>query len=161
MNGKCLAEGRWDKLGVWASMACAVHCLIAPLLFLAIPAFAGVWAHPASHWLMALCVIPLACLALRRGYRIHRSRWVAGLAVVGVVCILVGCVLPVTASAKATEEEAGGCTNCCPQVVTDEDGGKHLGLPPAAMATILGSALLVAGHIGNLRCCRHCARLGA
>ena len=53
-------KGRWDRLGIAASTACTIHCLVAPLLFLFLPRLADVWAHPASHALVALFVLPMA-----------------------------------------------------------------------------------------------------
>ena len=164
----------WDRLGVGASIACAVHCMVAPLLFLAAPTFAGIWAHPSSHALIALLVVPLAGTVLFRGYRLHGRKWVAATALAGVACILVGSALPFLGDeepvradsasegvvAAGTEEAAEPvelfCDNCCPQLVEDENGETTLGWPPASIATVLGSMLLVACHLGNLVACRCC-----
>ena len=170
---------RWDQIGVWASAACSVHCLATPLLFLAMPTFAGVWAHPGAHLSMALLVVPLAAKTLIGGYRVHRRQWVAGTALGGIALILVGCLLPFIegepvlghATSEVAEEcNAGGdsaeespaagseacCSHCCPQIVEDPAGGWRLQLPLASLVTIAGSLLLVTGHIGNLVCRRCC-----
>ena len=151
------AHGRWDRFGVWASVLCAIHCLIAPLLFLAVPTFAGIWAHPSSHALIALFVLPLAGTVLLQGYRVHRKLWVAGAAVLGAGCVVAGCVLPFLGGPpEAAAAVASGCEGCCPQLVQEVDGGWSLELPPASVVTVLGSALLVASHLGNLVHCRCC-----
>lgn len=153
-----LKLGRWDRLGVWASVACAVHCLVAPLIFLAIPAFSGIWAHPGSHALMAALVLPLACIVLLRGYRVHQKRWIGALATVGVGCIMVGCALPLLGGdAAAAESSAGACASCCPQIITEEDGGTSIGWPSASIVTVAGSVLLAVCHFGNIACRRCCA----
>lgn len=156
---------RWDKVGSWASSLCALHCLLSPLVFLAMPAFAKFWAHPASHALMALLVVPLALTVVLQGYRKHHRKWVLSAAIIGIVCILTGSTLPyvgdgsssanIVAAAENSEAE-GACLECCPAVVTDEDGSSQLHLPPAGMATIIGSGFLIVAHLGNRRRCIKC-----
>lgn len=150
--------GRWDRVGIVASIACIVHCLAAPLLFLAAPKVAGVWAHPSSHAIVAVLALPLAGMVLFRGYRVHRSSWVAGAAALGAVLILVGSVLPFLGSVG--ESSGAGCAECCPQLIEDGAGGVRIGWPAASVVTVLGSLLLVGCHVGNLACCR-CCRPGA
>jgi len=153
-------NGRWDRMGVCASILCAVHCAVAPLLFLAVPTFAGIWAHPSSHALIAMLVLPLAGTVVLRGYRVHRRRWVAASAALGGMCIVVGSCLPFVSEVEPNPETEA-CMSCCPQIVADEDGEATLGLPPASIATILGSLLLIAGHLGNLVGCRCCGSSGS
>lgn len=145
---------RWDRLGIWASAACAVHCFAAPLLFLLVPTLAGIWAHPASHVLIALLVLPLAGTVLLRGYRVHRRRWILTTTVLGGLAILVGCVLPYVSFGEVAS--AASHTECCPHVAADAQGGLGFRLPPASIVTILGSVLLVVSHAGNLICGRRC-----
>lgn len=52
-----------DRFGVLASVLCAIHCAVTPFLFLILPSFGRVWAHPASHWGIALFVGPVAATA--------------------------------------------------------------------------------------------------
>ncbi len=156
---------RWDKVGSWASSLCALHCLLSPLVFLAMPAFAKFWAHPASHALMAMLVVPLAMTVVLQGYRKHHRKWVLSAALAGIVCILTGSALPyvggssssanIVAAAETSEAE-GACLECCPAVVTDEEGSSQLHLPPAGMATIIGSGFLIVAHLGNRRRCVKC-----
>lgn len=151
------ANHRWDRLGYWASSACAVHCLAAPFLFLLLPSFAKVWAHPSSHALMALAVVPLALTVVVKGYQKHRNRWVLGAAVGGIVCVLVGSALPYLPGGEVAAASADqNCDSCCPTLVVDEAGSTRMKFPPASIVTVLGSALLVGAHFGNLSCCRSC-----
>jgi hypothetical protein len=98
----------WDRIGIFASGACAVHCLIAPFLFLLMPAFAEIWAHPASHLVIAVVVLPAAATVLLRGYRKHRRHWILGATSLGVLAILVGCALPYLGSVDALLHGAAG-----------------------------------------------------
>ncbi len=137
-----------------ASVFCAIHCAIAPVLLIAAPTLGGMWTHPLSHLAIAAIVLPVAGLALRTGLRTHGRRWVAGLGGVGIVLVLVGAVLP-----YLTTPEAGAtcCDQCCPSLVVDEaTGEKTLNIPPASIVTLLGGIALVTAHMANLRCCSRC-----
>jgi uncharacterized membrane protein (Fun14 family) len=76
-----------DTLGQVLSAVCAVHCVTTPLVLTLAPAAASVFggAHPV---LLAL-VIAVALWAFIPGYRCHRSKRVALLAVVGVTLLAV------------------------------------------------------------------------
>lgn len=90
-----------DRVGVAASVLCAIHCGIAPILLIALPTFGQIWAHPASHALVAIFIVPLAALSIRKGYKKHRKRWVALFAGIGILCVLVGAVLPALTPKKS------------------------------------------------------------
>lgn len=170
------ADITWlDKLGITASFACVVHCLVAPFLLLLLPTLGSVWADPWVHWLLAMLVLPLALLVIYRGYRRHGRRWVMVAAYCGVVMVSAGLVAPyisdrplVHAPAPAFLASLGGSADltpaaeahaacadgCCPTLAVSETGAATLGLPAGGLLTILGSILLVAGHTGNLLACR-------
>jgi len=83
-----------DRVGVAASILCAIHCGLAPVLLLFLPAFGRIWAHPASHALVAILIVPLAIFSIWRGYRRHRRRSVLLLAASGIFGVLIGAGLP-------------------------------------------------------------------
>jgi len=83
-----------DHIGIAASVLCAIHCAVAPFLLLALPAVGKIWAHPASHILVALLVVPLAAISIQRGYVAHRKRWVLITAYLGILVVLAGSALP-------------------------------------------------------------------
>ncbi|MEM1296351.1 MAG: MerC domain-containing protein [Verrucomicrobiota bacterium] len=88
---------RWfdsDRVGIVLSVLCAIHCAITPILLLLAPAFGGVWSHPASHWLVALIIIPIAAVSVYHGFSEHRRRWVPICGGFGILLILVGAFLP-------------------------------------------------------------------
>jgi hypothetical protein len=69
---------RWfepDRVGVYASVLCAIHCALTPILLLMLPAFGRAWSHPASYWGMALFVVPVAAFTLAQGFKRHRRDW--------------------------------------------------------------------------------------
>ena len=89
-----LTEKTADRIGVATSILCAIHCALAPILLIFLPTFGKIWAHPASHALVAIFIVPLAGFSLLKGYRKHRKRWIVVSASVGIVFVLFGATLP-------------------------------------------------------------------
>ncbi|MEM1083183.1 MAG: MerC domain-containing protein [Verrucomicrobiota bacterium] len=145
---------RIDRLGVAASILCAIHCALAPLLLLAAPVFGRAWANPASHWIIALLVIPLAGFSLFHGRRLSPT-WVKWAGALGIAAILGGAALPYVEASEPVGDAACADT-CCPSVSTSEEGRKVISIPPASIVTTLGGLFLISAHVGNLRACRQC-----
>ena len=170
-----------DKLGITASVACAVHCIAAPLLLLLLPAAGAVWSDPMVHWVLAVLVLPLAILVVYRGYRKHGKGLTLGAAVLGAGFIVAGLIAPmvsdrplfttpVPAFANLGPAAAPGhatpvnpaavtpaaCTEpCCPTVAVQQTtGAATLGFPAGGVLTIIGSVLLILAHATNLHACR-------
>lgn len=161
---------RVDRLGIFASIFCAIHCALTPVLLIMLPAFGKAWSHPSTHWGMAIMVIPIAVFMMVKGYKRHGRKWVILAGVFGVLCIIVGAILPYLESAEPVvpaEVAAAGCASgggcvdqCCPSIVTNESGEKSLYIPPASVVTTVGGLFLIAVHLGNLCGCRSCAVMG-
>ncbi len=83
-----------DRIGVVASVLCAIHCAATPLLLVFLPVFGKVWSHPASHWIMALLVVPLAAATVATGYKRHRRKWVIVSCLLGIGFVLTGAAAP-------------------------------------------------------------------
>tara|TARA_B100000614_G_C14530657_1_gene486384 strand:+ start:759 stop:1445 length:687 start_codon:yes stop_codon:yes gene_type:complete len=111
-DSKFLAKA--DRIGIGASVLCAIHCAVAPFLLLMLPAFGKIWAHPLSHILVAMLVVPLAAFSIRRGYLTHQKRWVLVTAYIGIFVVLTGAALPAfskesqTPIASPNDSEAEG-----------------------------------------------------
>ena len=89
-----LTEKTADRIGVATSVLCAIHCALAPVLLIFLPTFGKIWAHPASHALVAIFIVPLAGFSLLKGYRKQRKRWIVVSASVGIFFVLFGATLP-------------------------------------------------------------------
>jgi len=152
-----------DRTGMWASIGCAIHCLIAPVLILATPVLGGWWVHPVAHLLIAALVLPVAGFALWRGFTQHGRRWIVAVGGLGMFLVVVGVLLPWlhTPAVVVAESEVActACQACCPTIAVDADTGAwSLRIPPASIVTVLGGVALIVAHIANLRCaCRGCA----
>ena len=156
-----------DRIGVGASVICAVHCAVTPVLLLLLPTFGRAWSHPATHWGMALLVVPLAGFMMRSSYNKYRRKWIVAAGSLGIVFILTGAAAPYVEQAAvpgvSTEgEDAGvsgsaadGCTDsCCPSVQAGDEGGWTVHIPTASILTTLGGVFLIVTHVGNLWLCR-------
>ena len=119
-----------DRIGVFASVLCAIHCAATPFLLLFLPVFGKVWAHPASHWIMALLVVPLAGVTVATGYKRHRRRWVIASGVLGIGFVLMG------AAAPGFESKSGQDTN-----TFSVAGGPESGPEGAAAGSEIGASL--------------------
>lgn len=98
-----------DRLGVIASVLCAIHCAATPILLLFAPAFGRIWSHPASHWLVALLVVPLAAVMVWQGFRRHRRPWIVVMGGLGMGLVVTGAAIPYLGidQAKVAEEHTG------------------------------------------------------
>jgi len=89
-----------DRLGMSASLACAVHCAVLPLLLAALPAIGLAWLDSAwVDWTMVALAAVIALRAHRGGLRLHRSCLPSAVAVAGLLAIVTTiCLLKGSAS---------------------------------------------------------------
>jgi hypothetical protein len=89
-----------DRLGMSASLACAVHCAVLPLLLAALPAIGLAWLDSAwVDWTMVALAAVIALRAHRGGFRLHRSCLPSAVAVAGILAIVTTiCLLKGSAS---------------------------------------------------------------
>ncbi|ADW68331.1 MerC domain-containing protein [Granulicella tundricola] len=119
-----------DRLGVYASAACILHCLITPVLL----SLSAVFAHllpseERTHRTLALLVALLGVIALIRGFRTHRRRRILILMAAGLACIFFAAFAGDSLPAHWYE----------------------------VAITFLGSAFMIAAHRLNHTFCRDCA----
>tara|TARA_Y100001935_G_scaffold215100_1_gene186453 strand:- start:2 stop:427 length:426 start_codon:yes stop_codon:yes gene_type:complete len=122
-----------DRLGITASVACGIHCLISALFFLILPGIFE-WAEGSHtlefissnliHWGFAFLVFPLALVSLTQGYRLHKKKRSLILGLTGLFLVGMGLM---------THESI---------------------LEP--VLTISGGAILSWAHFINLRTAHHC-----
>lgn len=171
---------RLDRIGIGASLLCAIHCLVAPFLLLLLPAAGSIWSHPAVHWILAVLIIPLAVWVLYNGYRKHGNKLTILAACLGTLLIVAGLISPMmytkpivsftvpaflgtSTNANATTNPASPVSDataetcaesCCPTVTQHASGATTITMPPGGLLTLLGSLALVLAHSANLIACR-------
>ncbi len=86
------APTRIDRLAIWMSGLCLVHCLAVPASLLTVP-----WlsqrltdSQAGVHWALLLLALPISGWALWRGYRTHGRKHSALLGATGLVLMFLG-----------------------------------------------------------------------
>lgn len=119
-----------DRVGVFASSACALHCLLIPTLLIAGVALpTSLLREDAIHQALLFVVLPAALVAFGLGCRRHKDRRVLGLGILGMVGI----------SAAALFHDV-------------------LGEVAETPLTVASAGFLISAHLRNYRLCRsaHC-----
>ncbi len=79
----------WDALGMFTSVACAIHCAILPLLVASLPVFGvNIVENEAFEYGMIFLALIVGILALRHGYRKHHRSLAPILFFVAGICFL-------------------------------------------------------------------------
>jgi len=139
-----------DRFAIGMAMLCAVHCLLMPILLIALPIIAtGFFAHENFHLWMLWLVLPSTCISMYMGCRKHKDRWTLRLGAVGVLIVTAVALYEGYTGAAADVHSCSGC------VVHDH--GAKAGLPMCAWLNTLGGLFLVAAHTRNYRLCRKSA----
>jgi MerC mercury resistance protein len=89
-----------DRAGMCASLACTVYCAVFPLVLAALPALGLAWLDAEwVDWTMVLLAAGIALRAHRDGFTVHRRCLPAGIAVVGLLTVVMTiCLLKGNAS---------------------------------------------------------------
>ena len=127
MTNQIFTTESGDKAAIGLSFACALHCLMVPLLLALFPSatLSGL-GDERIHLGLLLLIIPISVFSLTLGCRLHRSLTVVALGVAG-ICIL-------TFSA----------------LVAHDVGGESL----ETAGTLLGSGVVALSHALNFKFCR-------
>ena len=116
-----------DKFAIGLSMLCAIHCLLLPLLLVALPSIGALQLqNEAFHLWMILAVLPISGYALTMGCRNHRHYMVVVAGFAGLVVL-------------------------CSSLFM---GHAILGEAGEKVATVFGALLVAVSHILNFRLCR-------
>lgn len=80
-----------DRLGIWASTLCIVHCIVTPVvLSLSVVSAHFLPSEERTHRALALLIAMLGVLALIKGYRRHRRVRVVLFMAIGLSSIFAG-----------------------------------------------------------------------
>jgi len=67
----------WDALGIGASVACAIHCAVLPLLISSLPIFGiNIINNIAFEYFMILLAFGIGSFSLLHGYRKHHHNYI-------------------------------------------------------------------------------------
>ncbi len=134
-----------DTFAVSMSLLCAVHCLITPVLLIALPILAtSVWVHKDFHIWMMILVIPTTIIAMIQGCKKHKDKTVIFLSSCGLATLL---GIAIYESYVHGVTETAHCTSC----VSSE--GTSI-FTVATLLNITGGILLASAHVRNFLLCR-------
>ena len=116
-----------DKFAIGLSMLCAIHCLLLPLLLVALPSISALQLqNEAFHFWMLAAVIPTSIYALTIGCKKHQRYRLLSWGISGLILMLMAVFFG--------------------HYIAGESGEKIL--------TLLGAILVVVAHWGNFRRCQ-------
>ena len=95
---------RVDRVGIIASILCAIHCALTPVLLIFLPTFGKAWAHPATHWGMAIVVIPIAIFMMIKSYKKYAKKAPIYVGSLGILLIVIGAILPYVESSPIANQ---------------------------------------------------------
>ena len=85
-----------DKLAIGLSLACAIHCLLLPILLVLLPSMAALQLdNEAFHLWMVIAVIPSSAYALSLGCKQHKRYQLLILGCTGVTLLVLALMLGV------------------------------------------------------------------
>lgn len=124
---KVQAQRLMDRMAISASALCMLHCLLTPLLLVAVPVISTtLLADEAFHRLLVAFVLPTSLVALFLGCRRHKDRGVLVLGGLGLISLVLVALF----------------------------GHDLLGETGERVATVISGAILAIGHLRNYRPCR-------
>lgn len=122
----CLRKLNLDVLGIGASLICAVHCALLPLLMTILPLLKlEMFTNEKLEYGLMTITLLVGCTSLFKGYRYHHQH------IKPLLLFFLGFVLLLAGHFMA----------------------EHFWEPVMVAA---GALLIVAAHVWNLRECRHC-----
>lgn len=131
-----------DKVAIFLSATCAVHCLLTPIAIIALPIVASsIFANANFHLWMLYLILPSTGIAIFLGCKDHKDKKVILFSSAGLL-ILIGS----TIYQLNLQSDSGICVICA--------SGGHSLLNPLVWINILGGAFLITAHVRNFKLCR-------
>lgn len=116
-----------DKVCVWSSLLCSIHCLLTPVILIALPYIGMIfWANETAERLFIGTSATLAFGSVCYGYTKHRRCWIFIPVSLGIVVLLVG--------------------------IAHHDHDNT-----TAMRNFFGGLCICVSHLINMRLCRSCS----
>jgi hypothetical protein len=120
-------KDRFDKIGMYLSAVCLVHCLLLPILLATIPfiAFLSFMKLPVTETIMIIFAITNAILAVTSNFHKHKNYIVPAVFISGILLLLLNFIA-------------------------------HKFVQSNEYIITLGAGLIGVGHLYNHQCCKTC-----
>lgn len=79
---------KWDRLGIYLSAFCALHCVLTPFLIIGLPYLGSFFENEFIHIGLALMVIPVGAYAFLSGYKHHQQKSVVVVGLIGMALLV-------------------------------------------------------------------------
>jgi hypothetical protein len=114
---------KWDRVGVFLSFACALHCLLTPFITLSLPFWVYTIHYSPVHLFIAIFIVPVGLFAFWGGYKRHQKRHVLFFGIAGLALLCVALAGPTSRNQLRWND----------------------------IMTLIGSFLLISAHLLNRR----------
>ena len=136
-----------DTIALGMSVLCAIHCLLTPIIVVALPMIASsFWTSEHFHLGMVLFVVPTTVAAVFMGCKKHRDKIVLGLSGSGLVTLI---SIAIHDSLSHTAN-AADCAHCAAIAASEAPI-----LTASVGINVLGGLMLASAHIRNFLLCRN------
>ena len=145
-------HGWLDHLAIGMAAACAIHCLLAPILIMALPIIATTFiVHQDFHLWMIFLVLPTTSFAIFMGCRNHKDRAVVALSAIGLSVLIFALINERMhhASMTGSSHSSEVCEVCAPNI-----NGESIPMRAGVWLNAIGCLFLASAHIRNFRLCR-------
>ncbi|MEC8219486.1 MAG: MerC domain-containing protein [Verrucomicrobiota bacterium] len=145
-------HGWLDHLAIGMAAVCAVHCLLTPILIMAIPIIAtSFFVHQDFHLWMIFLVLPTTVFSVFMGCRNHKDRVVLALSAIGLSVLLLALIQERVCYASEGDIAASSadCETCARDL-----SAEPIPLQAGVWLNAIGCVFLASAHIRNFRLCR-------
>jgi len=87
---------KWDRMGMFLSAICALHCLVTPFISLSLPLWIYSIHYSPVHLMIALFIFPVAVYSLWNGFKRHENKTILTLGGVGLFLLCIALLAPST-----------------------------------------------------------------
>ena len=145
-------HGWLDHLAIGMAAVCAIHCLLTPILIMALPIIAtSFFVHQDFHLWMIYLVLPTTVFAVFMGCRNHKDRVVLALSVIGLSVLLFALIQERVH--YASEGDAGVSSVDCETCARDLSA-EPIPMQAGVWLNAIGGFFLASAHVRNFRLCR-------
>lgn len=145
-------HGWLDHLAIGMAAVCAVHCLLTPILIMAIPIIAtSFFVHQDFHLWMIFLVLPTTVFSVFMGCRNHKDRVVLALSAIGLSVLLFALIQERVCYASEGDVAvfSADCETCARDL-----SAEPIPLQAGVWLNAIGGVFLASAHIRNFRLCR-------
>ena len=155
---RTVAKSHADFLGILCSVSCAVHCAALPIAMSLLPTLASLhWlSDPLLHQVIAITSAIFVLQSIVPGLGRPSNSYILPVTATGlVVLFLAAFILPDGCGALGNHQHVGRTLLTMPQISILLGSNTTSFLAVQALLTPIGSTLLIAAHIMNIRarCC--------